>query len=362
VAASHSHQRLSKGSRNHTACRLPRPAAPRQQICVTSDIAKRRAGCATSAVDAASSASTPTTQNGQLRVRRAKISDAEAVAELCSEVFGTVGPPAVEVENSNLRALYQNAQENYMVAIVKNLTASLTASLQRKHQAANEARAYRMERRTVLLRRELARLRGEPLPSFPTISVEMDRELRQLRWSRMFMNLITEDVSAAGQHVIGSVTLTVRRVEAVLPPPFPTNAPQRLYVCNMAVSEAYRRRGIARAMLDEAERVGRLWGESMIWIHVESDNEGALGLYRAAGFRMHSTSPWWHPGKQQLLLWKPIPRKENGEDREGEGYVIAGSNGSNGVFEWSLKDEGNEKQDEKGGPDSKEGQEVGGAA
>jgi ribosomal protein S18 acetylase RimI-like enzyme len=56
--------------------------------------------------------------------------------------------------------------------------------------------------------------------------------------------------------VIGSVTLVLRRVEAVLPPPFPTTAPLRMYLCNMAVHTSHRRRGVAKALLQEAQRVG----------------------------------------------------------------------------------------------------------
>ena len=98
------------------------------------------------------------------------------------------------------------------------------------------------------------------------------RWLRGVRSTRMFMSLVAVESSGAdsgsssssvpaatriaSRDILGCVTLTVRRAEAQLPPPFPSKALPRLYVCNMAVSASFRRRGIARAMLLEAERIG----------------------------------------------------------------------------------------------------------
>ena len=78
---------------------------------------------------------------------------------------------------------------------------------------------------------------------------------------------------------------SVMQAEAVLPPPFPSLAPHRLYVSNMAVAPAARRRGAARALLRAATRAGARWGEPSAWLHVGAANGGARELYTSAGFR-----------------------------------------------------------------------------
>jgi ribosomal protein S18 acetylase RimI-like enzyme len=56
--------------------------------------------------------------------------------------------------------------------------------------------------------------------------------------------------------VLGTAALAMMQPEALLPPPFPANAPWRLYLSNMAVANSHRRRGLARTLLRAAERVG----------------------------------------------------------------------------------------------------------
>lgn len=94
----------------------------------------------------------------------------------------------------------------------------------------------------------------------PPHLLPLPRWVRKLKSQRMFANLIARNAqgsdSAGEGAVVGCLTLTMRQVEAALPPPFPTKALPRLYVCNMAVSELCRRRGIAKAMLRKAERIG----------------------------------------------------------------------------------------------------------
>jgi hypothetical protein len=73
--------------------------------------------------------------------------------------------------------------------------------------------------------------------------------------------------------------------EAALPPPFPSGAPQRVYISNMAVARAARRRGVARRLLAAAVRTAGLWAEPSVWLHVGTTNAGARELYAAAGFQ-----------------------------------------------------------------------------
>jgi ribosomal protein S18 acetylase RimI-like enzyme len=48
------------------------------------------------------------------------------------------------------------------------------------------------------------------------------------------------------------------QAEAALPPPFPSNAPLRAYISNMAVLPAARRQGIATALVGACGRIGAL--------------------------------------------------------------------------------------------------------
>jgi len=59
----------------------------------------------------------------------------------------------------------------------------------------------------------------------------------------------------------------------------------RPYMLNLCVAPAYRRRGLARALLDLTERVVRdVWGDSDIFLHVEDDKAPANALYEAMGY------------------------------------------------------------------------------
>jgi ribosomal protein S18 acetylase RimI-like enzyme len=56
--------------------------------------------------------------------------------------------------------------------------------------------------------------------------------------------------------LLGCLTLNLMQPEAALPPPWPSAAPWRPYLGNMAVAPAARRRGVAAALLAAAERLG----------------------------------------------------------------------------------------------------------
>ena len=56
------------------------------------------------------------------------------------------------------------------------------------------------------------------------------------------------------------------------------------YVERLVVTESYKRRGIARALLYEAEALGRGAGKSSIGLHVSGINHGALKLYENEGY------------------------------------------------------------------------------
>ncbi|KAJ1452119.1 acyl-CoA N-acyltransferase [Pelagophyceae sp. CCMP2097] len=57
-----------------------------------------------------------------------------------------------------------------------------------------------------------------------------------------------------------------------------------LYLTALAVHPAYRRRGVARALVDAAAARAAGIGRPALLLHVEKDNDGANRFYQAAGF------------------------------------------------------------------------------
>ncbi|GFR47395.1 hypothetical protein Agub_g9112 [Astrephomene gubernaculifera] len=159
--------------------------------------------------------------------------------------------------------------------------------------------------------------------------------------------------------VVGCATLSLMQPEALLPPPFPSNKPFRLYVSNMSVLPSQRRRGLARRLLQQCERVARMWGHSSLWLHVKRQNDTAARLYRSMGYTpVHEGGLSLLPGPlSQVLMRKDLSPLQHGcpvalrhevvagGDRaaaghEGPGSVVEGVTGAvqkgNGVFVWNA--------------------------
>jgi ribosomal protein S18 acetylase RimI-like enzyme len=56
-------------------------------------------------------------------------------------------------------------------------------------------------------------------------------------------------------------------------------------ILQLAVAPERRGRGLATTILNSAMRWARLRGAKRVWVQAEMDNEGAVRLYRKAGFR-----------------------------------------------------------------------------
>lgn len=63
----------------------------------------------------------------------------------------------------------------------------------------------------------------------------------------------------------------------------------------LAVEPAYRRRGLARAVVAELLEWGAEQGARTAWLHVETDNAPALALYEGLGFARHHTCRYLAP-------------------------------------------------------------------
>jgi len=70
---------------------------------------------------------------------------------------------------------------------------------------------------------------------------------------------------------------------------------QRIYlIANVAVHPDHRRRGIARTLTERALIHARQRRAEAVWLHVRSDNAGALKLYEGLGFVERARRTLWH--------------------------------------------------------------------
>ncbi len=77
-----------------------------------------------------------------------------------------------------------------------------------------------------------------------------------------------------------------------------------ILLANIAVHPDYRRKGIARALTQKGIKIAEKQKAKSIWLHVDSENIGAINLYKELGFRPHSYRTTWHVGKELPPLKK----------------------------------------------------------
>lgn len=104
-----------------------------------------------------------------------------------------------------------------------------------------------------------------------------------------------------GEDLIGTVTLLLN-----LPP----NQPHRAEIAKMMTRVNHRHRGIATALLREAERIALERGRWLLVLDTAED-EGAAGLYERLGFRLTGVIPDYalkpHGGLTgTLIYWKRL--------------------------------------------------------
>ncbi len=86
--------------------------------------------------------------------------------------------------------------------------------------------------------------------------------------------------------VIGTVEVAYRQ-----PNLWAFNRSQRVYLSNLAVCQRYRRRGVARCLLQVAEELSLDWGFQELSLHVMADNTQARQLYQAMDYQLHRVEP-----------------------------------------------------------------------
>lgn len=105
-------------------------------------------------------------------------------------------------------------------------------------------------------------------------------------------------------HIIGTVEVGVRTAHDR-----PHNR-RYVYISNLAVSSAFRRRGAANELLKDCEKITKAWGYTELYLHVMADNDGGRNLYQRSGYEIVSTEfiwsiiPWHRP--QRLFLRKQL--------------------------------------------------------
>ena len=62
-----------------------------------------------------------------------------------------------------------------------------------------------------------------------------------------------------------------------------------LFLNEIGVVEDARRRGVARALIEELKRLGRERGCAIMWVLTDEDNDAAMSLYRSTGGRPDRT-------------------------------------------------------------------------
>jgi ribosomal protein S18 acetylase RimI-like enzyme len=86
--------------------------------------------------------------------------------------------------------------------------------------------------------------------------------------------------------VVGACSLLLERLN-------PMDATPGAWLDGIAVDEAYRRRGIGRALMEEARRRADAAGCDSLVLHTHEGQEAALALYETLGLRRHGLLMIW---------------------------------------------------------------------
>jgi ribosomal-protein-alanine N-acetyltransferase len=81
-----------------------------------------------------------------------------------------------------------------------------------------------------------------------------------------------------------------------------------MHVLNVAVAPEHRRRGIARALMREAEARGRRRGTRLVTLEVRRSNAPAIALYRVLGYRVVGVRPNYYAeeGEDAMVMERTL--------------------------------------------------------
>lgn len=92
-------------------------------------------------------------------------------------------------------------------------------------------------------------------------------------------------------HIIGNASLV----------PFRHKGKRIYLIANVATHPDHRRKGIARALTEQVMQHSRQRGVDDLWLHVRSDNPGAVQMYADLGFVERARRTTWRGGKNKPL-------------------------------------------------------------
>ena len=77
-------------------------------------------------------------------------------------------------------------------------------------------------------------------------------------------------------------------------------------ICNIAVKDEYRRRGIATALLNQTETYAKTKGIATLYLEVNEFNEGAIKAYEKFGFTTYNIRKNYYKGASAVCMSKKI--------------------------------------------------------
>ena len=105
----------------------------------------------------------------------------------------------------------------------------------------------------------------------------------------------TGDDSNESGHLVGTIEMGMR---SPLTLGWPLNietwlSPNHtfLYISNLAVASSFRRKGIAKQLLQRCEKTAITWEQPDLYLHVLENNQAARNLYDLAGFGFERVDP-----------------------------------------------------------------------
>jgi [ribosomal protein S18]-alanine N-acetyltransferase len=133
------------------------------------------------------------------------------------------------------------------------------------------------------------RFRRMALPDLPRV-VEIEKDGFLHPWSRDLLQrelshawstvLLAVEDRAGGEAVVGFIVFWLVHDE--------------VHVLNIATAREERRRGVGRALMEEAADAGRRRGAVLATLEVRASNTSAIALYRALGYRQVGVRPRYY--------------------------------------------------------------------
>ena len=128
------------------------------------------------------------------------------------------------------------------------------------------------------------------------------------RWRQLRHGVVPGFVWEVDGRIIGNVSI------------LPTRVFGRFAVANVAVHPEFRRRGIARGLMEAALDMIESHGGTVVMLQVRHDNDGAIRLYRSLGFRVVGSVTSWDASTVQLRHIA-VERDRISPDRRGRYFV-----------------------------------------